>query len=94
MRPDLWTLQLGEKRGDRSAVEEPPLDRATLDNCALRLREQVDARGEERLQRRGHLELAVPALGVHRDKPLDQRRVRLGPLHDPPAGHPEVGRKS
>ena len=83
VRADRGSLGLGQQRSDGAAVEEPPFDRAALDHGALRLAEPVDARGEQRLQRRRHLELAVLALGPHGDELLDEERVPLGRVDDP-----------
>ena len=83
VRADRGSLGLGQQRSDGAAVEEPPFDRAALDHGALRLAELVDARGQQRLQRRRHLELAVPALGPHGDELLDEERVPLGRVDDP-----------
>ena len=74
---------LGQERRDGAAVEEPPSTEPRSSHRALLLGEPVDARREQRLQGRRHLELAVAALRLHRDELLDEERVALGCLDDP-----------
>ena len=71
-----------EERGDRAAMEEPTLDGSTLDDRPLGIREAVDAGGEQRLQRRRHLQVRS-ILGERRDELFDEQRIALGGLHDP-----------
>ena len=49
------------ERLHRAAVEELPFDRAALEHPPLRLVELVEPRGEQRPQRRRHLDLSVSA---------------------------------
>ena len=50
--------------------------------------ELVEARGEQRLDRRRDRDFAIAALGCHRDHLLDEQRVAAGRLEDPARGAP------
>ena len=90
-RADAGPVPVLEQRGDRAAMEQAPLHRRPLEGAAFVGLEPVDARGEERVDRRRHLVLAGPRIvGQHREHLLDEERVALGRLDDPPA---EPGRQ-
>ena len=81
-----------EHRCDAGAGELLALDRGRLDDLARGRRQQVQARGEERLDRRRDsdrdVDLAAERrlLVEHRDDLLDVERVALGDLEDPRRG--------
>ena len=79
-------LPSGQELGHGLDVEEPPLDRGTLENGALLGLETVDARGEQRLDRRRNGVLGgIWIVEEHGQHLLDEERVALGVLHDPAA---------
>ena len=86
---------LGQERCDRRrggrAVLRPSRAATTARSGSA---EAVDAGGEQRLQRRRHLELAVAALGLHGDELLDEERVALRSLDDPLARLVAAGRRA
>ena len=66
---------LGRERLDDAVVEHLAFDRAALEDGALRRVELVEARCEQRLQRRRHLDLAVAGRLHHRRHLLHEERV-------------------
>ena len=72
---------LGRKRLHTAAVEDLALDRAALEDATLGLVELVEAGGEQRLQRRRHLDFRV--LGRHRQHLGDEERVAGRSVCDP-----------
>ena len=66
----------------RAAVKDLALDGAALEHLPLGPVELVEASVEERLQRRGHRDLAV-ALGSHCDHLLDEEWIAAGGVSDP-----------
>ena len=66
-------------------MEDAALDRAALEHAALGGVELVEARGQQRLDRRRHGHVAVARLLDERDHLLDEQRVALGRLADPVA---------
>src|SRR5439155_1016177 len=66
------------ERLHRAAVEDPALDRASLEDSALCRLELVEPRGEQRLDRAWHGDLAVARLLHQRDRLLDEERVAFG----------------
>ena len=86
MRADTEPHVLGCELDDRSPVEEPALDRGTLDDDPLGRREGVDARRKQRLEARRDVELArAVALGPQGDDLLDEERISLRDVEDPAA---------
>ncbi len=71
-----------EQLADRAAVEEAALDRAALDDGALLRLEPVDARGEERLDRRRH-RVGLGVVAEVREQLLDEERVPFRGRDDP-----------
>jgi hypothetical protein len=86
MRVDPRPRLLGKQLDDGASVEQPPFDRRPFDHCSLLGLEPVDPRGEQRLDRRRDLQLAVFALRLHRDELLHEERVPLGGLDNPGLG--------
>ncbi len=64
-------------------VEHLAFDRAALEHGPLRRVELVEARREQRLERRRHLDLAVAGRLHHRRHLLDEERVAAGGAQDP-----------
>ena len=86
MRADIGPHVLGCELDDRSPVEEPALDRGTLDDDPLGRREGVDARCKQRLEARRDVELArAVALCPQGDDLLDEERISLRDVEDPAA---------
>ena len=76
MRLDVRAHEIGRELGDRAAMEHLALDRAALHDDANVAVERVDARLEERMDRRRDDDLAVAAvLAHHREHLLDVERV-------------------
>ena len=74
----------GSSSRERAAMEEPPLDRGALDDRTLLGLEAVDARREQRLDRRRHGRVGcLRVVGEHREQLLDEERIALGRLDDP-----------
>lgn len=85
MRLDTWADRR-RKRGNRAAVEHLPLDGAAVDHDALVPRERIEARLEERVDRRRNDELVVFApLARHREHLVEKERVTLRGDDDAPA---------
>ena len=63
-------------------MEELALDRGVAEHVPLVRLEAVEARREQRLDRRGHVRL-VPVLADHREHLLDKEGIALGGLGDP-----------
>ena len=80
-RPERRPHGRRQELGDGATVEAPPLDGGALDPGALIRLEAVDARGEERLQRRrdGHLAVFLS----NRHQLFDEKRVALRSLDHP-----------
>ena len=78
-------LLFGRECLHRADVEELALDRAARQHCTLRRIELIESRGEQRLDRRRHDDLAVTALTQHRDHFLDEERVSACCVADPGA---------
>src|SRR6185437_3894921 len=72
----------GFRRGyeclDRAAVEQLALDRAAFEHATFRSIELIDARGQQRLDRRWHRHRLRPRVACHRDHLLDEERVACG----------------
>ena len=89
--------RVGNEHAERGRGEVVADDGGGLDHRALVARERVQARGEQRLDRRGHghlgevaggaplavLLLDQPLVGEHPQELLDVERVALGRLDDP-----------
>ncbi len=74
---------LRRERHDRAAVEDLALHRAALEHASLARLELVEARSQQRLDRRRHRDVPHPLLGEHRNHLLDEERVAAGGLEDP-----------
>ena len=74
---------LGRERLDDAVVEHLALDGAALEHGPLRRVELVEARREERLERRRHLDFAVAGRLHHRRHLLDEERVSARGVQDP-----------
>ena len=82
-RCESWQ-HVGLVRGERlhgAAVEDLALDCSALEHRALLRLELVESRGQERPQRRRHLDLA--AVGREREHLGDEERVAARPVGDP-----------
>ena len=73
---------LWQQRGHRATMEHAALDGGHFDQRSLLRLEAVDARREQRLDRRRDRELAVSDFGLHGDQLLDEERIPLGRLDD------------
>ena len=74
---------VGRERLDDAVVEHLALDGAALEHGPLRRVELVEARREQRLERRRHLDLAVAGRLHHRRHLLDEERVAARGAQDP-----------
>ena len=75
---------LGREQGrDGAAMEQPALDGGALQHGPLARLQAVDARGEQRMDRRRHrLVAGVGIVGEHGEHLLDEERVPLGRTND------------
>ena len=76
---------LRRQRLDGRPVEHLALDRASLERASLRRRQPVDARGEERLDRRRNGDCLQALSRGHREHLFDEQWVALGRVEDPRA---------
>src|SRR5579859_6340894 len=63
-------------------MEEPALDRTTLDDGPLASVEPIDPGRQQGMQRRGDLDLDLAALSLHRHELLDEQGVSLRGVGD------------
>ena len=77
----------GESSRERLPLELEPNDGRALEQLAFLVGKRVEPRGEERLDRRGHV-LGIALLCEHREQLLDEERVPLGHRSDDDARAP------
>ena len=82
MLADLGADLSRQQIADRATVEQLALERGAFYDGALVRLEAVDARGEQRLDRRRNANLPEVVLGAHRQHLLDEQRVAFGCLEE------------
>ena len=75
-------IELGSVRRERlhrTAVKDAPLDGAAPEHIPLDGIELIEPRGQQRLDRRGHGDVAIRRVAHERDHLLDEERIALPP---------------
>ena len=85
MLAELGALAQGEERSDRARLEVAALDRGVLEHGPLAGFQARDTGGQDGLDARRQLAFAALGLGGH--ELLEEKRVALGRLDDPPRVH-------